>query len=123
MRIANIISNFADIQSLSVEKKKNVRNQLIVAWLLLLVFMPMNMVKTFHHHADTSAHDTEQKASHSHDNCQICQFVLSPFLEAESCELTLTAIIIDCQPVAYSEQSYATALNSYYLRGPPELMA
>lgn len=76
--------------------KRNTRHRIWLAWMLLMTFMPLSVVKVFHNHSEetsitcTDAHSG--KSHHTCETCPICQFMLSPFIETPSTLLTYTPL-------------------------------
>ena len=58
---------------------------IVLAWLLIASLMPVHIVKALHFHNVTEDISSHSNIPHSHDpdNCCICQFFLSPFIESE----------------------------------------
>lgn len=78
--------------------KRNTRHRIWLAWMLLMTFMPLSVVKVFHNHSEetsitcTDAHSG--KSHHTCETCPICQFMLSPFIETPSTLLTYTPLYV-----------------------------
>lgn len=79
--------------------KRNTRHRIWLAWMLLMTFMPLSVVKVFHNHSEetsitcTDAHSG--KSHHTCETCPICQFMLSPFIETPSTLLTYTPLYVN----------------------------
>ena len=65
--------------------KKRQRQRAVIACMLLLTLMPFFLVKAFHVHGEHSCVSHNEQGHSRHDspeNCTICLFTLSPFVEA-----------------------------------------
>ena len=65
--------------------KKRQRQRAVIACMLLLTLMPFFLVKAFHVHEEQSCVSHNEQGHSCHDspeNCTICLFTLSPFVEA-----------------------------------------
>lgn len=65
--------------------KKKQRQGAVIACMLLLTLMPFFLVKAFHVHGEHSCVSHNEQGHSRHDspeNCTICLFTLSPFIEA-----------------------------------------
>lgn len=65
--------------------KKRQRQRAVIACMLLLTLMPFFLVKAFHVHGEHSCVSHNEQGHSRHDspeNCTICLFTLSPFIEA-----------------------------------------
>ena len=65
--------------------KKRQRQRAVIACMLLLTLMPFFLVKVFHVHGEHSCVSHNEQGHSRHDspeNCTICLFTLSPFIEA-----------------------------------------
>ncbi|MDO4771777.1 hypothetical protein [Porphyromonas sp.] len=99
------------------------------AWLLLLIFTPQLIVKTFHYHGEGSGFivcshgcekDEASDSDHS-DTCAICDFVISTFTEATS---IVFESVLDYVPFTYTSIESAPVRPSLpwiALRGPPTI--
>ncbi len=79
------------------------RHRAFVAWLLLMTFMPLMVVKIVHHHGSDGSAPCQKAPSGSPTaagDCFICHFLLSPFTEAQ--DVTLTVFLTVCTLVAAS---------------------
>lgn len=107
--------------------KKKARRRGIVAWMLLMALMPFFMVKTLHYHEADKSSDSPLSAMSGHqhtpqDNCLICQFMLSPFIETEILHLDLIQTpALQEGSVALGELSFALS-HSHGLRAPPAMV-
>jgi hypothetical protein len=106
--------------------KKKQRLRVAIACMLLLVLTPFYLVKAFHVHGEHScvSHDEQGHSRHdSPENCTICLFTLSPFIEAEIFEYDY---IPTCRPVRYlipGEKDVIVTLFPHFLRAPPVLLS
>ena len=95
--------------------KKRQRQRAVIACILLLTLMPFFLVKAFHVHGEhscVSRHD-------SPENCTICLFTLSPFVEAG---IFIYDYIPTGRPVRYlisGETDVIVILFPHFLRAPP----
>ncbi|AUI48739.1 hypothetical protein K0E65_04560 [Bacteroides fragilis] len=103
--------------------RRNTIHRIWLAWMLLMTFMPLSVVKVFHNHCDeTSATCTNTqpgKTHHACDTCPICQFMLSPFIETSPALLTYIPFYIRWETGTFQDKKLATAFYPHYLRGPP----
>ena len=93
--------------------KKRQRQRAVIACMLLLTLMPFFLVKAFHVHEEQSC------VSHSPENCTLCLFTLSPFIEAG---IFIYDYIPTGRPVRYlisEETDVIVILFPHFLRAPP----
>lgn len=110
------------------------RTRRLMAWILIMVLMPLMMVKAFHYHpvhthqdADTVACAHTHDGSHSHDGhshdsdggCFICHFALSPCVEAHQYQFLILLPSTYRQMVEADAQSSSCAVYAHSLRAPP----
>lgn len=90
--------------------KRNTRHRIWLAWMLLMTFMPLSVVKVFHNHSEetsitcTDAHSG--KSHHTCETCPICQFMLSPFIETPSTLLTYTPLYVKWESGLFRIKSF-----------------
>lgn len=90
--------------------KRNTRHRIWLAWMLLMTFMPLSVVKVFHNHSEetsitcTDAHSG--KSHHTCGTCPICQFMLSPFIETPSTLLTYTPLYVKWESGTFRIKSF-----------------
>lgn len=90
--------------------KRNTRHRIWLAWMLLMTFMPLSVVKVFHNHSEetsitcTDAHSG--KSHHTCETCPICQFMLSPFIETPSTLLTYTPLYVKWESGTFQDKSF-----------------
>lgn len=90
--------------------KRNTRHRIWLAWMLLMTFMPLSVVKVFHNHSEetsitcTDAHSG--KSHHTCETCPICQFMLSPFIETPSTLLTYTPLYVKWESGTFRIKSF-----------------
>lgn len=103
--------------------KKNIRKRVCISWLLLATFTPFFVVKALHHHEEEkAAHSSCSDTRHSHlnnDGCAICQFSLSLFTEAATCDFTIILPLIPFERVTTPDKKAFALSYSHYLRAPP----
>lgn len=103
--------------------KKNTKHRIWIAWMLLMTFMPLSVVKVFHNHSGekpTLCTDTHSDKSHHADGtCLICQFVLSPFVETPSILSDYTSLHVEWESSIFQDNRLSVASYPQYLRGPP----
>lgn len=108
--------------------KRKKRNRIIIAWVLLLALLPISLVKATHFHETgvTSSHHTELPGQPSHGNdgntCPICDFCLSPFVEAPAVHLVFFpqhATPLFAQPCP---EPVSVAMSHPTLRAPPSVV-
>lgn len=100
--------------------KRNTRHRIWLAWMLLMTFMPLSVVKVFHNHSEetsitcTDAHSG--KSHHTCETCPICQFMLSPFIETPSTLLTYTPLYVKWESGTFQDKKafyrFLSALSS-----------
>ena len=93
--------------------KKRQRQRAVIACMLLLTLMPFFLVKAFHVHGEHSC------VSYNEQNCTICLFTLSPFIEAG---IFIYDYIPTGRPVRYlisGETDVIVILFPHFLRAPP----
>ncbi|MDH6359054.1 DUF2946 family protein [Parabacteroides sp. PF5-9] len=114
------------------------QKRIFTAWMLLFCLLPLAVTKITHHHDHHAGHtctemhthiydhdstNAEDSTSHDHsddsDHCEICQFILSPFLalQTEPFQSFLTLLSIE-ESFCLSEGTSVSA-HSYSLRAPP----
>ena len=93
--------------------KRNTRHRIWLAWMLLMTFMPLSVVKVFHNHSEetsitcTDAHSG--KSHHTCETCPICQFMLSPFIETPSTLLTYTPLYVKWESGTFQDKKLSIA--------------
>lgn len=65
----------------------SVKHRMAIAWMLLMTFIPLFVVKAVHVHNEKEVVVCHSNACHFHtasapDHCPICHFTISPFGEA-----------------------------------------
>lgn len=98
-----------------------------IAWLLFMTLMPLFVVKTVHHHEkiETAACQSAN-GEHSHnpcDQCPVCQFTLSPFIQAEVFHAEVIIPATDYKTIYLTQSMGCRLIYSHYLRAPPFLSA
>ncbi|MBP1613011.1 MAG: hypothetical protein H6Q13_459 [Bacteroidetes bacterium] len=87
--------------------------------------MPINVVKSFHHHNETiqtsSQHQSSNATGHEHHDCPICDFTLSPFIQTESIHLTFIAELLPYTVPTYQNKRTFNLSYSHGLRAPPTI--
>ena len=102
--------------------KKRQRQRAVIACMLLLTLMPFFLVKAFHVHGEHSCGSHNEQGHSRHDspeNCTICLFTLSPFIEAG---IFIYDYIPTGRPVRYlisGETDVIVTLFPHFLRAPP----
>lgn len=102
--------------------KKRQRQRAVIACMLLLTLMPFFLVKVFHVHGEHSCVSHNEQGHSRHDspeNCTICLFTLSPFVEAG---IFIYDYIPTGRLVRYltsKETDVIVILFPYFLRAPP----
>ncbi|WP_293667677.1 hypothetical protein [uncultured Parabacteroides sp.] len=98
------------------------KGKVVIAWLLLMTFMPFFVVKAIHHHEESEIAVCHSEDGHSHspcDQCSICHFTLSPFTQAESFYAQVIIPVFNLEPVCYVSMMSFQLTYSHKLRGPP----
>ena len=102
--------------------KKRQRQRAVIACMLLLTLMPFFLVKAFHVHGEHSCVSHNEQGHSRHDspeNCTICLFTRSPFIEAG---IFIYDYIPTGRPVRYlisGETDVIVTLFPHFLRAPP----
>ena len=105
--------------------KKTRRNRIIIALVLLMSLLPMVIVKATHFHDSASIVSIESsETSHSHsgaadNDCPVCQFFMSPFVEVTESHFEFTATLLGYILVSPCTGSLKSASQSAALRAPP----
>ena len=99
------------------------KRRVIIAWVLLIAFIPILMVKSVHHHGHgcnepTSCTHSDQ-SNDKPDHCAICKYALSLFTEARTVEFHCTFTFAPFEPVIYQDKVVCEQAYSYLLRAPP----
>ncbi|MDR1592942.1 MAG: hypothetical protein LBS43_00480 [Prevotellaceae bacterium] len=107
-----------------MDKRNGINKKLLTGWLLLLLFALPPAAKTIHICHCVYVHDAEHEqhnhqTEHDCDSCAICQFVLFPFTETESTELTCTIETTYSSAITYNENITSSVTYNYMLRAPP----
>ncbi|WP_321479963.1 hypothetical protein [uncultured Bacteroides sp.] len=96
-----------------------------IAWVLLLAFMPIQVVKSFHHHDNVvkPSHELQTKNTneHEHNDCPICNFTLSPFIQTDFVQITFVARLLPYIALAYQNERTFSISYSHGLRAPPAI--
>jgi len=104
------------------QMKTKAKSRIVVAWLLFITIMPVFMVKAMHHHEETVVcHSEDGHAQHPCDQCPVCNFILSPFIQAESFHVRIINPVFNYEPVAYVGVRSYQLIHSHHLRAPPSL--
>jgi hypothetical protein len=107
-----------------MNKRKKINRKILTGCLLLLLFALPPAVGTIHACQCVYFNDIEhdEQNSHAHHDCNtcaICQFVLSPFTEAELIEFDFAVKTIDSKQFTYWENINFLIIYNYMLRAPP----
>lgn len=100
------------------------KGRVVVAWLLLMTFVPFFVVKAIHHHEESEIAVCHSEDGHSHnpcDQCSICHFTLSPFTQAESFYTQVIIPVFNFEPICYVNMMSYRLTYSHKLRAPPFL--
>ena len=101
------------------------KNRIIIAWILLMVLMPISFVKATHfHECEETAVSHADDQEHSHegdgcDSCPICHFLLSPFLETPTYHFSCCAQVVLLFIVRPCLDHKGTCVRTISLRAPP----
>ena len=103
--------------------KRERRNRIVIAWVLLLTLLPLGFVKATHFHAHEREAASDNPATvpaHSdEESCPICNFFLSPFIETEAPHLTICRPLIDHFIAPACQKAAAVDKPAPTLRAPP----
>lgn len=102
------------------------KSRVIIAWLLFMTLMPFFVVKAIHHHEECEISVCHSESGHSQnpcDQCPVCNFTLSPFIQAESFHAQVIIPIFKFEPVWYVNMLSFQPVYSHKLRAPPFLPA
>jgi hypothetical protein len=97
--------------------KRVIYSQVIKAGLLLILFLYPSVVKSFHISHEQLC--TSDNRHHDDDNCPVCQFHYTSYIETELLELNIIPLYLSFEKSFRKEKEYDTSLFSYFLRGPP----
>ncbi|MDR1981595.1 MAG: hypothetical protein LBQ39_08270 [Tannerellaceae bacterium] len=84
---------------------------------LLLSPYALKSAHIHHHSGDCAA--GEHAAHHDCDDCPVCHFTLSLFVEAEPFDLLFLPAVYSFEPCAGRKKVYLSPFLPCYLRGPP----
>jgi len=106
--------------------KKNNKKIVFIAWMLLVTLMPFYVVKVLHHHdvkcCSEEKHSSQKGGSHHDtDDCPICHFILSPFIESQPVRLLIFLTLIPADVVLYLNKKIYKVSYIQCLRAPPML--
>jgi hypothetical protein len=107
-----------------VNKRKKINGEILTGWLLLLLFALPPATRTVHACQCVYFNNIEHKEQNSHthhdcNTCAICQFVLSPFTEAELIKFDFTIKTVNFEQFTYWENINSLIIYNYMLRAPP----
>lgn len=100
------------------------RRRACTACMLLVLFVAVFCIKTLHHHHSHlyQSHTAASAAKHQvHDNCLLCMFMLSPFVESHEAVLNSTVSFTFFYYFTYTKQEIRTILYRILWRGPPSV--
>ena len=94
---------------------------IVLAWLLIASLMPVHIVKALHFHNVTEDISSHSNIPHSHDpdNCCICQFFLSPFIESERIQTDFILPFISFEWISPESKVRNSYICSLSIRAPP----
>jgi hypothetical protein len=92
----------------------------VTAWLLMALWLFPLAVKSAHVHHYEECEGATEVAHHGCEDCLICQFTLSPCVEAFSPEVDSPPAYMFLIPAARQEKPYTSFYRSFSPRGPPE---
>lgn len=101
------------------------RNRIIIALVLLLSLLPMGIVKATHVHDSDAISTVETSGTcHSHNgtadnDCPICQFILSPFVEEAEPHIDFTTILLSFILALPCAGILEATTKRAFLRAPP----
>lgn len=109
---------------MGTQRKYHIALASLLACLMLSVYIakPVHMVHQgcfeAHHNANETA--THLPSAHDCTTCAICQFVLTDFPEAASCNMELfLPVLLSETDMPYSESLYVRLVAHNHYRGPP----
>ncbi|MDR1981168.1 MAG: hypothetical protein LBQ39_06060 [Tannerellaceae bacterium] len=105
-----------------MDVKRSVTYRMLVVGLfsaLLLVPGALKSVHMHHHAGDCCAEDEQHAAHHDCDNCPVCHFTLSLFVEAEPFDILFLPACYSLEPSSGRKKIYLSPFFPCYLRGPP----
>ncbi|MDR1602109.1 MAG: hypothetical protein LBS42_06735 [Tannerella sp.] len=100
--------------------KQIARNRAIIAWLFLAVFTLPNMMKPVHVHCHSDSDAEHARSSRHCDDCPICHFTLSFFMEAEMQAAGFIPPFPVREQFVYPERILFSTISPRHPRGPPE---
>ncbi|MDR1896140.1 MAG: hypothetical protein LBR10_05050 [Prevotellaceae bacterium] len=90
-----------------------------MVWLFLAIFITPYVAKSAHMHVHADVCPGAGHAKHDCDNCPVCQFSFSSFVETEPLEIRIPVARHAVDPVVYQEHILLHAFFPRCLRGPP----
>lgn len=102
---------------------KGRKRLVFIAWFLILSLLPVYIVKALHFHCVTEDATTHANASHAHDsdNCSICQFILSPFVEVGQLQINIILPFISFERIFHESRVCNASPGSQSIRAPPKV--
>lgn len=112
-----------------------VHKRLRTAWLLLLVYVPMMITITFHHHDETAVADAvvacQDCTHHVHHSghinalqnamhdCALCQLQSTPYLSPQTTLLAAAVVTMLVIRIAACSKCKSVAIDARSTRAPP----
>ncbi len=103
-----------------IVKTKNNRN--LLAGILLVMFLQVIFVKSFHYHHcfnNTNISFDGTSISQKTDNCAICLFSFQPYEKAVEQLSEILDPVISNVSIIYRDKAYNSFSGAIYLRAPP----
>jgi hypothetical protein len=95
------------------------KHRIVVAGLLLFLFVIPFVAKPIHSHHYNKTCTENRQAQHNSDDCPICQFTISTFVQAVAfASIDFPAFNFQ-KPFTYHKNTCSGISFSYHLRGPP----
>lgn len=103
---------------------KTLRNhRFLIALGLTSILLYVFFVKSFHNHTPQTNNfsQTNSNCSGFENVCKICDFVFSPFDEAEQIDFVDVIVKTEPQQFFYVSQIFSKEIFSIFLRAPPQV--
>lgn len=94
-------------------------SHILKACFLLAALVALLFVKAFHSHENEACCAEETSDVSISHSCDICNFVLSPFLEAEAPQTEVATAPCPAQIPAFASLCQSGSMATSFLRGPP----
>ncbi|KAA6351357.1 hypothetical protein EZS27_001320 [termite gut metagenome] len=97
------------------------KNRIVIAGLLLFLFVIPFVAKPIHSHHYNKTCTENRQEQHDSDNCLVCQFALSSFIQTELLSSDYLPDFHSVKPIVYLKNTSSGISYPHYLRGPPSI--